>query len=84
MTIDVYLQPDGIKGESSDTAHQGWIECTSAQWGVTPPKSATSSTADAAGGHTGKRCDIRRGARVSSRTIATGNAWATPRPAFYL
>jgi type VI secretion system secreted protein Hcp len=49
MAIDVYLTIDGIKGESADISHQGWIECTSAQWDVTQPKSATASTA---GGHT--------------------------------
>jgi type VI secretion system secreted protein Hcp len=32
MAIDVYLQIDGIKGESQDSAHQGWIELSSAQW----------------------------------------------------
>jgi type VI secretion system secreted protein Hcp len=26
MAIDAYLQIDGIKGESQDSAHQGWIE----------------------------------------------------------
>ncbi len=56
MAIDVYLQIEGIKGESTDAAHSGWIECTSAQWGVTQPKSATASTA---GGHTAERCDLR-------------------------
>lgn len=56
MAIDVYLQLDGIKGESTDLGHAGWIECTSAQWGVSQPKSATSSTG---GGHTAERCDIR-------------------------
>jgi type VI secretion system secreted protein Hcp len=56
MAIDVYLQIDGIKGESTDSAHAGWIECTSAQWGVSQPKSATASTA---GGHTAERCDLR-------------------------
>jgi type VI secretion system secreted protein Hcp len=56
MAIDAYLQLDGIKGESTDTGHVGWIECTSAQWGVTQPRSATSSTA---GGHTAERCEIR-------------------------
>lgn len=56
MTIDVYLQLDGIKGESTDVEHTAWIECTSAQWGVNQPRSATSSTA---GGHTAERCDIR-------------------------
>jgi hypothetical protein len=37
MAIDVYLQIDGIKGESTDSAHQGWIEVTSAQLGVSQP-----------------------------------------------
>lgn len=56
MAIDVYLQMDGIKGESLDSAHQGWIELTSAHWGVTQPRSATASTA---GGHTAERCEHR-------------------------
>jgi len=56
MAIDVYLQLDGIKGESTDANHPGWIECTSAQWGISQPRSATSSTA---GGHTAERCDMR-------------------------
>lgn len=30
MAIDVYLQIDGIKGESQDSSHQGWIEIASA------------------------------------------------------
>jgi type VI secretion system secreted protein Hcp len=54
MAIDVYLTIEGIKGESADASHQGWIECTSAQWGVLQPKSATASTA---GGHTAERCE---------------------------
>jgi type VI secretion system secreted protein Hcp len=54
MAIDVYLSIDGIKGESSDAGHTGWIECTSAQWGVKQPKSATASTA---GGHSAERCE---------------------------
>jgi type VI secretion system secreted protein Hcp len=56
MAIDVYLQIDGIKGESQDSAHQGWIELTSAQLGVEQPKSATASTG---GGHTAERCEHR-------------------------
>jgi type VI secretion system secreted protein Hcp len=56
MALDVYLQMDGIKGESADSAHVGWIELTSALWGVTQPKSATSSTS---GGHTAERCEHR-------------------------
>ena len=29
MAIDVYLQIDGIKGESQDDKHKDWIELTS-------------------------------------------------------
>ncbi|MBW8901015.1 MAG: type VI secretion system tube protein Hcp [Massilia sp.] len=54
MAIDVYLQIDGIKGESADDRHKDWIECKSVNWGVTQPKSATSSTG---GGHTAERCE---------------------------
>ena len=54
MAIDVDLQIDGIKGESQDAAHQGWIELSSAQWGVVQPRSATASTD---GGHTAERCE---------------------------
>lgn len=54
MALDVYLQIDGIKGESADAGHQGWIELTSATWGVKQPKSATASTG---GGHTAERCE---------------------------
>lgn len=56
MAIDVYLQIEGIKGESQDSAHQGWIELTSAHWGVVQPRSATVSTG---GGHTAERCEHR-------------------------
>ncbi|WBS01444.1 type VI secretion system tube protein Hcp [Pseudoduganella sp. SL102] len=56
MAIDVYFQIDGIKGESQDATHQGWIEITSAHWGVLQPRSATASTG---GGHTAERCEHR-------------------------
>ncbi|MBC7624682.1 MAG: type VI secretion system tube protein Hcp [Aeromicrobium sp.] len=56
MATDAYLQIDGIKGESADSAHQGWIELTSAHMGVTQPRSATASTG---GGHTAERCEHR-------------------------
>jgi type VI secretion system secreted protein Hcp len=52
--IDAYLQIDGIKGESADSNHVGWIELTSASFGVKQLKSATASTA---GGHTAERCE---------------------------
>jgi type VI secretion system secreted protein Hcp len=54
MATDVYLKINGIKGESKDSAHEGWIEITSAHWGVVQPRSATASTA---GGHTAERCE---------------------------
>lgn len=54
MAIDVYLQIDGIKGESADDKHRDWIECKSVKWGVSQPKSATASTG---GGHTAERCE---------------------------
>ena len=60
MAIDVYLQIDGIKGESADSAHPGWLECLSVNWKLNQPKSATSSTA---GGHTAERVGLR-GLRV--------------------
>lgn len=56
MALDVYLQIDGINGESADTDHKDWIELTSAQWGVVQPHSSTASTG---GGHTSERCEHR-------------------------
>ena len=54
MAIDVYLQIDGIKGESTDSSHKDWIECKSVNWHVLQPKSATASTG---GGHTAERTE---------------------------
>lgn len=56
MATDAYLQIDGIKGESADSGHQGWIELTSAHWGVTQPRSSSVSTA---GGHTSGHSEHR-------------------------
>jgi type VI secretion system secreted protein Hcp len=56
MAVDVYLQIDGIKGESADDKHRDWIECSSVHWGITQPKSATASTG---GGHTAERADLQ-------------------------
>lgn len=53
MTSDVYLQLEGIRGESSDAQHKDWIECECASWRVVQPPSTTSSTA---GGHTAECC----------------------------
>jgi hypothetical protein len=44
MAADYYLQLDGIKGESADSRHAGWLECLSINWSITQPKSATAST----------------------------------------
>jgi type VI secretion system secreted protein Hcp len=55
MAIDVYLQIDGIKGESTDSAHKDWIECHSVNWSLRQPKSATASTG---GGHTAERVEL--------------------------
>ena len=55
MAIDVYLQIEGIKGESADSNHPAWIECTSVHWGMTQPRSATASTG---GGHTAERAEL--------------------------
>ena len=54
MAIDVYLQIDGIRGESTDTKYKDWIECKSVNWQVLQPKSATASTG---GGHTAERTE---------------------------
>jgi len=55
VAFDVYLQIDGIKGESQDDKHKDWIEVTGVHWGVFQPRSATSSTA---GGHTAERAEL--------------------------
>jgi type VI secretion system secreted protein Hcp len=49
MASDVYLQIDGVAGESNDSAHKGWIEVQSIDWGVVQ---ATSDTVSTSGGHT--------------------------------
>ncbi|USX15773.1 type VI secretion system tube protein Hcp [Oxalobacteraceae bacterium OTU3CAMAD1] len=54
MAIDVYLQIEGIKGESTDDRHRDWIECKSVSCELRQPRSATASTG---GGHTAERCE---------------------------
>lgn len=54
MAIDVYLQIEGIKGESTDDKHKDWIECLSVAWDMHQPRSATASTG---GGHTAERVE---------------------------
>jgi type VI secretion system secreted protein Hcp len=55
MAIDVYLQIDGIKGESQDDKHKDWIEVIGIHWGIHQPRSATASTG---GGHTAERVEM--------------------------
>ena len=55
MAIDVYLQIDGIKGESMDDKHKDWIECVDVHFGVEQPRSPVVSTS---GGHTSARADF--------------------------
>jgi type VI secretion system secreted protein Hcp len=55
MATDVYLQIDGIKGESQDDKHKDWIEVTGVHWGIYQPRSATASTG---GGHTAERAEL--------------------------
>lgn len=56
MASDAYLQIEGIKGESADAGHQGWIELTSVSFGVMQPTVGNKSTA---GGHTAGHCEHR-------------------------
>ena len=39
---DVFLNVQGIKGESTDAAHKDWCEVLTAQWGVKQPAAGTS------------------------------------------
>lgn len=52
MAADVYLQIDGIKGESQDAEHKGWMECTLADWALYQPGAPGSF-----GGCTKDRCE---------------------------
>lgn len=55
MAVDMFLKIDGIDGESTDDAHQKWIEVLSFSHGVSQPVSGASAT----GGRTGGRADFQ-------------------------
>jgi type VI secretion system secreted protein Hcp len=55
MANDIYLQIDGIQGESTDDGHREWIEVSKVSFGVMQPRSATASTG---GGHTAERAEL--------------------------
>jgi type VI secretion system secreted protein Hcp len=41
MATDIYLQLDGIKGESTDSKHKDWVEISSYTHKITQPASVT-------------------------------------------
>ncbi|KQV52254.1 type VI secretion system tube protein Hcp [Massilia sp. Root335] len=55
MAVDAYLQIEGIKGESADSAHKDWIEISDVAFGVNQPRAMSVSTA---GGHTSGAADL--------------------------
>jgi type VI secretion system secreted protein Hcp len=50
---DIYMQIDGLKGESTDSEHKDWIELLSFNHSIAQPASATAASA---GGGTTARC----------------------------
>lgn len=50
---DLYLQIDGLKGESTDADHKDWIEILAFNHSISQPASATAASA---GGGTTARC----------------------------
>jgi type VI secretion system secreted protein Hcp len=48
MASDIYLQIDGLKGESTDTDHKDWIEIHSFNHSISQPASATANSAGGA------------------------------------
>jgi type VI secretion system secreted protein Hcp len=54
MAFDAFLKIDGIDGESTDDAHQAWIEVLSYSHGLSQMSSGSRSSSGAA---TGERCD---------------------------
>ncbi|MFM9996886.1 MAG: Hcp family type VI secretion system effector [Phycisphaerales bacterium] len=54
MAFDAFMNIDGIKGDSQDSKHKGWIEIDSFTHGV---KQATGGSTSAHGGPTGGRAD---------------------------
>ncbi|WP_089730062.1 Hcp family type VI secretion system effector [Candidatus Thiosymbion oneisti] len=55
MAVDMFAKIEGIDGESTDDAHDKWIEVLSFNHGVSQPVSGASGT----GGRTGGRADFQ-------------------------
>lgn len=54
MAVDMYLQIEGIKGDSTDSKHKEWIEILAYNHGITQ---ATGGSHSAQGTHAGGRAD---------------------------
>jgi type VI secretion system secreted protein Hcp len=67
MSADMFLKIDGVDGESTDDAHDKWIEVQSYSLGVSQPVSGVSAT----GGRTGGRADFQDLAIVKTIDNAT-------------
>lgn len=37
MAVDIFLQVEGVSGESQDSNHKGWIDALSYTWGASQP-----------------------------------------------
>jgi type VI secretion system secreted protein Hcp len=48
MSVDMYINLDGIKGESTDDKHKDWIHVLSYSHGISMPVSSTKNTAGGA------------------------------------
>ena len=55
MAVDIFLKIEGIDGESTDDAHDKWIELESCSHGISQPVTGASGT----GGRTGGRADFQ-------------------------
>lgn len=55
MAADAYISIVRIRGESTDSTHQGWLECVYVDLRIVQSRSATPSTG---GGHTTKRAEV--------------------------
>ncbi len=69
MSSDVYLKIEGIDGESTDSAHDKWIEVLSFNHGVSQAVSAPSGT----GGRTSGRADFQDFSIVKEVDSATAD-----------
>jgi type VI secretion system secreted protein Hcp len=67
MSADMFLKIDGVDGESTDDAHDKWIEVLSYSLGLSQPVSGVSAT----GGRTGGRADFQDLAIVKTIDNAT-------------